>query len=100
MQVFCKKHTPYVHMVNYNGNVWAHSGNVYMLPIEGIGTIGTVTKSGRVISDIFELATWSERPAHLRSAFLLDADGKASDIVCQFSDCMSTINIKKMSILD
>ena len=91
---FCKKYMPYVHTVNYNGNMWAHSGNVYMLLAEGARTIGTVTKSDPVISDIFELASWSERPAHLRSAFLLDADGKASDIVRQFSNGARTVNIK------
>ena len=85
---------PYVHTVNYNGNMWAHSGNVYMLLTEGAGTIGTVTKSDPVTSDIIELASWSERQAQLFSAFLLDADGKASDIVRQFSDGVRDINIK------
>lgn len=91
---FCKKYMPYVHTVNYNGNMWVRSGNVYMLLAEGAGTIGTVTKSDPVISDIFELAGWSERPAHLHSAFLLDADGKASDIVRQFSNGVRDVNIK------
>lgn len=91
---FCKKYMPYVHTVNYKGNMWAHSDNVYMLLAEGAGTIGTVTKSDPVISDIFEVGEWAERQARLLSAFLLDADGKASDIVRKFSDGARDVNIK------
>ena len=91
---FCKKYMPYVHTINYKGNMWAHSGNVYMLLAEGAGTIGMVTKSDPIISDIFEIGEWAERQAQLFSAFLLDADGKASDIVRQFSDGVRDINIK------
>ena len=91
---FCKKYMPYIHTVNYNGQMWAHCGNVYMLLAEGAGTIGTVTKSDPVISDIFEIGEWAERQAQLFSAFLLDADGKASDIVRQFSDGVRDVNIK------
>ena len=74
--------------------MWANCGNVYMLLAEGAGTIGMVTKSDPIISDIFEIGEWSEHPAHLFSAFLLDADGKASDIVRQFSDGISDVNIR------
>ena len=91
---FCKKYMPYIHTVNYNGQMWAHSGNVYMLLAEGAGTIGTVTKSDPVISDIFEIGLWAGRKANLACAFLPDADGKASDIVRQFSNGARTVNIK------
>ena len=91
---FCKKYMPYIHTVNYKGNMWAHSGNVYMLLAEGAGTIGMVTKSDPIISDIFEIGEWAERKANLACAFLPDADGKASDIVRQFSDGISDVNIR------
>lgn len=91
---FCKKYMPYIHTVNYNGKMWAHSGKVYMLLGEDAGTIGTVTKSDPVISDIFEIGEWAERKADLACAFLPDADGKASDIVRQFSDDISDVNIR------
>lgn len=91
---FCKKYMPYIRTVNYNGKMWAHSGKVYMLLAEGAGTIGTVTKSDPIVSDIFEIGEWAERNANLACAFLPEADGKASDIVRQFFDGISTVNIR------
>lgn len=82
---FVKKAVPYCSTVIYKGINWCKFGSMYARIPGYIGQIGSVDKYDEILPAVLDAERYEEK-AELIRAYLLDADGKAKDIIREFSD--------------
>lgn len=83
---FAKKAVPHAACVTVGNSKYLAYNGVYARIPEWCGSIGIESNENEELDDFCNYADRSDCEASLTKAYLLDADGKAKDIVRVFSD--------------